>query len=264
MPGHPVTNDSLLPTPRRSRSRATSLLAVIATVALLCVGSSSASAANALPDASFGVFPSNPVSGQTVRLVSYACDPDGYLFDQVWDLDGDGFFDDGFGREVTTTFDAGSHTVGLQASDLTGAETTSTQVVEVAPGQGESLIPPPFNPPLLSPSLVIRLAGRLTARGAFIRLLTVDAPVCSRATLRCRGRGCPVRRATRVVGRKTVHFRTIEGTRLRAGARLEVLVSKRDRVGKYTRFRIRRDRAPARFDTCLRFGDQTGSACPAG
>ena len=236
----------------------------MATLALLGVWSSPASAANALPDASFGVFPSNPVSGQTVRLVSYACDPDGYLFDQVWDLDGDGLFDDAFGREVTTTFDAGSHTVGHQASDLTGAEATSSQLVEVAPGQGESLIPPPFNPPLLSPSLVIRLAGRLTERGAFVRLLTVDAPVCSRATLRCRGRGCPVRRATRVFGRRPIHFRAIERKRLRAGVQLEVLVSKRDRIGKYTRFRIRRNRAPARFDTCLRFGDQTGSACPAG
>ncbi len=111
---------------------------------------------------------------------------------------------------------------------------------------------------------MIRLAGRLTERGARIRLLTVDAPVCSRATLRCRGRGCPVRRATRVFGRKPIHFRAIERKRLRAGVRLEVLVSKRDRIGKYTRFRIRRNRAPARFDTCLRFGDQTGSACPAG
>ena len=51
--------------------------------------------------------------------------------------------------------------------------------------------------------------------------------------------------------------------RLRAGATLELLVSKRDRIGKYTRFRIRRGRAPQRFDTCLRFGATRGTRCPA-
>jgi hypothetical protein len=38
---------------------------------------------------------------------------------------------------------------------------------------------------------------------------------------------------------------------LRAGVRLEVFVTKRGMIGKYTRFRIRRGKAPARLDRCL-------------
>ena len=263
--GPPVNHASPLSIPRRSRSRATSLLATMATLALLLVGSGPASAAEA-PDASFGVFPTDPVSGQDVRLVSYACDPDGLLAEHAWDLNGDGIFGESTSRQVGLSFATGSHTVSLRATDQAGLASVRSRVIDVAPAPPEYVLPRPFefNPPLLSPSSVIRLAGQVMKRGARIRLLTVRAPVCSRATLRCRGRSRPVRRVTRVVGRKPIRFRAIEGKRLRAGVRLEVLVSKRDRVGKYTRFRIRRNRAPARFDTCLRFGDQTGSACPAG
>jgi len=259
-----MTIPSAPPAPRRSRSRATLLFAITLVLALLLIGSAPAWAANARPDASFGVFPSDPVSGQMVRFVSYACDPDGALAEQAWDLDDDGVFDDGAGREVSTSFGAGSHSIRLRATDLTGAVSVRSRLMEVVPGLPEYVVPRPFNPPLLSPFPVIRLAGRLTETGAQIRLLTVDAPVCSRATLRCRGRGCPVRRVTRLVGRKPLHFGGIERRRLPAGVRLEVLVSKRDRVGKYTRFRIRRNRSPSRVDACLRFRSQTASACPAG
>lgn len=246
--------------PRRSRATVVSVMA--ATLALVLVASSSASAANELPDASFGVFPRDPVSGQTVRLVSYACDPDGSLAEQVWDLDNDGSFDDGLGPEVRTAFSAGSHIVRLRATDQEAAASFGSRLVDVTPGTPEYVLPRPFRPPLLSPFPVVQLSGRLTRTGARIRLLTVRAPVCSRVTVRCRGRTCPLRRATRLIGRKRIRFRAIERRRLRAGVRLEVLVSKRDRIGKYTRFRIRRDRPPSRLDACLRFGDQQGSACP--
>ena len=258
-----VTFNPPPPPLRRSRSYAPSLAAITTALALLLIGSVPASAANERPDASFGVFPGDPVSGESVRFVSYACDPDGRLAQIAWDFDGDGDWDDGVGRVIRHTFDAGSHTVSSRATDLKGAQSAKARAVDVRPGSPEYVLPRPFTPPLLSPPFpAVRLAGTLTNTGIRVSLLTVRAPVCSVVTVRCRGDGCPVRRLTRLKGRKVLRIRAFEGKRLRAGVRLEVLVSKRDRIGKYTRFQIRQGRY-ARFDTCLRFGDRRGSRCPA-
>ncbi len=261
--GHSVTNPPL-PLPRRSRLYATSLAAITATLALLLIGSAPASAANERPDASFGVFPSDPVSGETVRFVSYACDPDGRLSQIAWDFDGDGAWDDGLGRVVRRAFDAGSHRVSSRATDSKGRQSVKARVVDVRPGSPEYVLPRVFKPPFLSPFPLIRLAGSLTKTGARISELTVRAPVCSKVTVRCRGKGCPARPVIGLTGRKALRIRAFDGRRLREGVTLEVLVSKRDRIGKYTRFRIRRGSSPQRFDTCLRFGARRGSRCPAG
>src|SRR5215216_1788349 len=236
---------------------------ITAILALGLLTTASATAANAPPDASFGVFPREPVSGQIIRFVSYACDPDGSLVDQAWDLDNDGSFDDGLRREVFTSFPAGSHTVRLRATDNDGAAVVRTRTVDVTPGIAEYAVLPPFSAPLLSPFPVVRLAGRLTERGARIRLLSVRAPVCSTVTTRCRGRTCPFRRKTKFAGRKLTRIRAIQGRTLSAGVRFEVLIRKRDRIGKYTRFRLRRARPPVRVDRCLRFGDTRGTPCPS-
>ena len=225
-------------------------------------GAAAASAPNAPPDASFGFFPNDPVAGQTVTLVSYACDPDGRLAEQAWDLDGDGGFDDALGGVAARAFAAGSHLVGLHVKDRKGALAVRSRTIEVAPGPPVYVIPPrPFRPPLLSPFPIVRLAGTLTTMGARIRRLSVRAPVCSRVTVRCRGRSCPRHRSSKLMGRRRMRFRVFE-RKFRAGTILEVLVSKRDRIGKYTRFRIRRGRAPRRRDLCLRYGDKRGTPCP--
>jgi hypothetical protein len=232
--------------------------------AVWMLGGSSAAAGpapNALPDASFGFFPSDPVAGQTVTFVSYTCDPDGQLAEQAWDLDGDGSFDDALGGVAAGAFAAGSHLVGLQVTDREGALAVRSRTLAVAPGRPEYALPRPFKPPLLSPFPVVRLAGVLTRTGARVRRLSVRAPVCSRVTVRCRGRSCPRRRSSKLMGRRRMRFDVFE-RRLRAGTTLEVLVSKRDRIGKYTRFRIRRGRPPRRLDRCLRFGDTRGTPCP--
>jgi hypothetical protein len=245
------------------RSCAHSLLALAATFAVLAFGAAAPSLANEPPDASFGVFPSDPVSGELVRFVSYACDPDGSLAELAWDLDGDGSWDDGVGAAVQGRLAPGSHRVSLLATDRRGAQSTRSRLISVAP-RSVYVLPRPFTPTLLRPFPRVRLAGRLTERGALIRILSVRAPVCSRVTVRCRGATCPVRRVTKLSGRKPLHIRAIEGKRLRAGVRLEVLVSKRDRIGKYTRFRILRGRTPLRFDTCLPYRATRGSPCPPG
>jgi hypothetical protein len=251
------------PTPSLRLSCATLACVGIATLVLLCgVGRPSAAAANEVPDASFGFFPRDAVSGQVVHLVSYACDPDGSLAEQAWDLDNDGSFDDGLGDELLTVFPGGLHRVSLRATDEDGLAAVRARIIDVAAGSPLYVLPRASRPPLLSPFPVVRLAGRLIETGAQIKLLAVRAPVCSRVTIRCRGRGCPFHRTTRLKGRAPMRVRALRGRTLHAGVRLEVLIRKRDRIGKYTRFRVMRDRPPLRVDRCLRFGAASGSPCP--
>jgi hypothetical protein len=234
---------------------------VLTALVVLCAsGASTAFAADELPDASFAFFPSDPVSGEPVHLVSYACDPDGSLIEQAWDFNGDGIID-ASGADVTTTFAAGSHAVSLRATPKVGPPVVRTRTVDVAPGPPEYVLPRPFNPPLLSPFPIVRLVGRLTETGVRVRFLSVRAPVCSRATVTCRGRNCPFRKRSQLIGRQASRIRPLAGKRLRAGVRLTVLVTKRDRVGKFTRFKIRRDRPPRRVDRCVRFGETTPIPC---
>ena len=50
---------------------------------------------------------------------------------------------------------------------------------------------------------------------------------------------------------------------LRAGTVLEVFVIKRGMIGKYTRFKIRRLKAPLRADRCTAPGVARARRCPA-
>jgi hypothetical protein len=51
--------------------------------------------------------------------------------------------------------------------------------------------------------------------------------------------------------------------RLRPGVRLEIFARKSGKIGKYTRFTIRRGAAPARRDRCLIPGSSLPVRCPA-
>ena len=230
---------------------------------LLIAGSSPALAARIAPDASFGAFPADPVTGQPVRFVSYACDPDGSLVERAWDLDGDGEFDDSSAASFRHAYATpGTRVVRLRATDDDGLASVRSRSIDVRPGIAEYVVPRPFRPPMLSPFPVVRLAGEIGDTGVTITRLTVRAPVCATAAVRCRGESCPFRRLRRVVGRRIVRFRQVERRRLEAGVRLEVTVRKRDRIGKYTRFVIREGRAPRRLDACLRFRAARPSRCP--
>jgi hypothetical protein len=59
-----------------------------------------------------------------------------------------------------------------------------------------------------------------------------------------------------------VAFRRFERS-LRAGVVLEIRVSKPGRIGKYTRFSIRRGRLPVRTDACLASTEPTPIRCPS-
>jgi hypothetical protein len=108
------------------------------------------------------------------------------------------------------------------------------------------------------------IAGRATRRGARLTQLTVRAPRGSVITVRCRGRGrsCPRRVSRKRVGRRRRATLRSFRRRMRAGTVLAVYVRKTGFIGKYTRFRIRRRRAPARMDRCLVPGRRRPSRCP--
>ncbi len=117
-------------------------------------------------------------------------------------------------------------------------------------------------PALMRPFPVVRIAGRLLPWGARVRLLTVRGPRGAIVTVRCRGEGCPLRSLRRRARKRLVHIQSLE-RRLPAGIRLEILVRKRNLIGKYTRIGIRSGaRPPLRLDRCLRAGPLGACALP--
>jgi PKD repeat protein len=231
---------------------------------------------NARPDADFSAFPGSPLVGEEVNLTSDSSD-DGPLTEQVWDLNGDGVFGgpgDARGSRAMVMFgEPGNHTISLRVTDGYGAESTISRTINV---RRSSLLQPISNRGdsgpsvgiaqpvlrLISPFPVVRLTGSVVKRGTRIRRLSVRAPAGSRVFVRCRGRGCPVKRVIKLVKRSTVRFPAFERL-MRAGTLLEVLVRRGDRMGKYTSFRIRRKRVPKRIDGCLPPSASRGVTCQA-
>jgi hypothetical protein len=131
------------------------------------------------------------------------------------------------------------------------------------PVTGPTPLPTGPTPPrrLLSPFPIVRLVGSVTDVGTRIRLLEVRAPKGAKARVRCRGRGCPVTHAEKLIGRRPVRFAAFERL-MPAQVVLEVLVHRGDSIGKYTRFKLRRDRRPKRTDGCLWPGTTRMAPCP--
>jgi YD repeat-containing protein len=207
------------------------------------------------PDADFAFWPEEPVPGEQVEFWSLSRDPDGPLRTLKWDFDEDGKFDDGTGARVTRSFrEPGFHVVRLQATDARGASDVAVEVVSVG-FEDDAL------PPLMSPFPVVRLAGEVRSRGTRIARFAVRAAPGAKVTVRCRGRSCPLRRSARRARSRSVRFRRLERV-LRPGTRISVSVTKAGEIGKYTRFRIRARKAPARLDRCLVPGDDDPTRCP--
>ena len=117
---------------------------------------------------------------------------------------------------------------------------------------------------MLAPFPIIRVAGVLTRRGAKLSIVSVRASKGARVRLSCKGAGCPKRVAgARLTRTRTVRFPALQRS-LRAGARIEVFVSAANRIGKYTRFVIRKGKPPKRTDRCLATDGRKAITCPGG
>jgi hypothetical protein len=115
---------------------------------------------------------------------------------------------------------------------------------------------------------VVRIAGRVTKRGTRVRVLRVSAPAGTQVAVRCTGRSCPFKKHVRTIsstGTKSSTLTTVRVRRLERlllpGVRVRVYVTRRDAVGKYTRFRFRKGKAPARSDSCLLPGSSVPVVC---
>jgi hypothetical protein len=230
---------------------------------------------NQPPAASFVFFPAGPMAGEPITFVSTSSDPDSAMppSSLVWDLDGDGLFDDAEGPSATTTYPApGLYTVALRVT--TNASHVATAVLNVgAPGvPGTSVGQRAL--PLLSPFPIVRIAGRVSRRGARIRRLTVNAPPGTAVKVRCAGRGCPFKRVLRTVSSRVkagrvlppsriLRVRRLEGELLRPRTTLRLFVTRAGAVGKFTRFRILKAKPPSRTDKCLVPGSGAPIPCPA-
>jgi PKD domain len=231
---------------------------------------------NQPPTAAFVALPTSPLVREEVTFVSYSDDRDGRITEHAWDMNGDGVFDDATGPVATRRFSApGERTVTLRVTDDKGASSTLSRTVVVReqpaasttgpspPGPRQLTGAPTAPPRLLSPFPIVRLVGSVTQAGTRIRLLAVRAPRGAQALVRCRGDGCPVKRARKLVGRVPARFAALHRL-LPAHAVLEVLVRRGDRIGKYTRFKLRPNRLPQRTDGCLWPGTTRMAPCPEG
>jgi hypothetical protein len=189
--------------------------------------------------------------GETVTLTSTSLDLDGPIVAYAWDLDDDGSFDDASSIAASVSLGPGFHRVGLRVLDRDGAAAAVYRPIVIAEPALE----------LLRPFPLVRLSALITRGGAQVELLGVRAAAGVRVTVHCRGRSCPWRRRTVVSKDGSVRFRRLQ-RKLRAGTVIEVFAGKRGFVGKYTRFRIRRGRVPARVDSCFVAGTGRASRCP--
>lgn len=210
---------------------------------------------NAPPIANFAYGPRSPEVGDSVEFASSAVDPEGELRSQTWDLDGDSQFDDARGDEVLYTFaTAGTKTVRLRVEDAAGNADAHERTVSVRAR-------PKAKAGFLSPSPVISLNATILSNGARVRVLRVSAPKGSLATVRCKGKGCPVKqRRKRVQKGGTVRLKTYERF-LRAGTKLEIFVTKRNTIGSYTSYKIRAGKFPTRVRRCTPPGKLKARRC---
>jgi PKD repeat protein len=231
------------------------------------------------PRPAFSITPPSPSVGQNVTFTDSSSDPDGSIVKLEWDLDGDNQFDDAQGPVAQWSFATpGSRIVSLRATDDKGVAAIAFQTLEVTgpppaepgstpgpptPASSPGASPSPTRRAVLNPFPIIHIRARVVGGLVHIDLLTVKAPSGATVQVRCHGKTCPVARLTQRVrrGAKTVRFRRLE-KRVRAGTVLEIFVTGRGAIGKYTRFKFRPGAAPSRRDLCLPAGSMRPGRCP--
>jgi PKD repeat protein len=214
---------------------------------------------NRPPAAAFTFTPPAPFTGDTIILTSISADPDGPIASLRWELDGDTAFDDGTGPTAAVSFPAaGQYPLRLLVTDRDGATAIASATVAVRERPAEPISPFP----------VVSMLAAVGQQGTTIQELVVKAPAGARVRVRCRGAGCPFRSFAQKAGTKAHSARIVRIHRfgqhlLRPGTVIEIRVTARGEVGKYTRFVIRKGRPPKRVDRCLVPGSKRPVRCPS-
>lgn len=99
-----------------------------------------------------------PFAGRRAVLLSRSTDPDTLIVSNRWDLDGDGEFDDAYGRVAAPTWRRpGLRTVGLRSVDLNGRVAVTRRPVRVA------------QRPSGRPALALRITSSMGGRNVVFR-----------------------------------------------------------------------------------------------
>ena len=146
---------------------------------------------------------------------------------------------------------------------------TCVKVATQQPGQGTftsgqqtgggSVPLPQTTLPFIDPFPVVRIAGRFKGKRTTLTRVTVKTPRGTRVRSTCGGRSCPWRR--RAVAARTIRIRSLQRT-YRPKTTIEIRITQAKKIGKYTRIRTRRGKAPVRVDRCLMPGNTTPVRCP--
>jgi hypothetical protein len=150
-----------------------------------------------------------------------------------------------------------------------GASDTCTHVTTTGPGQGTfssgeqtggGALPAPITSlRFIDPFPVVRISGRFTDKRTKLTRVTVAAPHGARIRVACKGRGCPYKR--KAIAVELVRVRALQRT-YRPKATIEIRVTQPRKIGKYTRVRTRKGKAPLRIDRCLMPGKTRPVKCP--
>ena len=133
------------------------------------------------------------------------------------------------------------------------------------------LLEPPAPPAsvanLLVPFPIVLIEGSYTRRGVRVRRLSVQAPPGARTRIVCLGRRCPRRgmRQSRIASAgplRAVRFKRFQ-RRFSAGASISIYITKPGKIGKYTRFKVRKGKPPTRVDACVMGTARKPSPCPS-
>ena len=111
----------------------------------------------------------------------------------------------------------------------------------------------------IDPFPVVRVAGRFTRSRTRLTRVTINAPGGARIRVDCKGRGCPYQR--KAIAVKLVQVRALQRN-YRPGVTIEIRVTQPRKIGKYTRVKTRRGKAPVRLDRCLMASSNRPVRCP--
>jgi hypothetical protein len=176
-----------------------------------------------------------------------------------------------------------TYTVALPATARCDVTFVEVQVARIDPSEGNKIemgdsqrmtnpcppiaqpAPPPPPPPPPPAAIDAHIKHDWTAYPRWSRnerLKVTGVPAGAAVELRCRGKGCPGKRRTIAVhnGAADVH-RVLRGRHLRVGDVLELHVTRADMIGKFMRFKIRRNRTPSSQVLCLPVGATSPGRC---
>lgn len=231
---------------------------------------------NLPPRASFSISPSNPQLGQPITFTSTSADPDGTVAKVEWEFNGDGKYDDASGTTAQYTFSQpGRYPVSIRVSDerTPPRVTVLTQTIVVGePGEAVSAAGVSSSSGAAAATSSsgitarrrvttrVRIRAAVTRRGATLRTFALKVERGATLRVKCSGGGCRTRAQTLRSRGKLIALRRFQRS-YRAGAVIQVFVTKSGRVGRYMRITIRKGKSPLRRDGCLSGSGRRPTRC---